>query len=75
MYRLDWLEKPAGKAIRELIQKTWHTDASGETNAQGAFTTRGVLGDYAITVTIGEKQKSVTAKLPAQGRDVAVTLD
>jgi endo-1,4-beta-xylanase len=75
MYRQDWSLKPSGEAIRELLLKIWHTDARGMTDAQGAFTTRGFLGDYVIQVSAASKTKSINAQLKAGGADVVVTLE
>ena len=35
LYRRDWSLKPAGAAYRDLVLKTWRTDASGKTGADG----------------------------------------
>jgi hypothetical protein len=51
MYRQDWSLKPSGEAIRELLLKTWCTDARGTTDAQGTFTVCGFLGEYMIQVS------------------------
>jgi GH35 family endo-1,4-beta-xylanase len=75
MYRQDWSLKPSGEAIRELLLKTWHTNARGTTDAQGAFTTYGFLGEYVIQVSAAGKTKSINARLEATGSDVVVTID
>jgi GH35 family endo-1,4-beta-xylanase len=75
MYRQDWSLKPSGEAIRELLLKTWCTDARGTANAQGAFTTSGFLGEYVIQVSAAGKTKSVNARLKAGGSDIVVTID
>jgi GH35 family endo-1,4-beta-xylanase len=75
MYRQDWSLKPSGEAVRELLLKTWCTDARGTTNAQGAFTTSGFLGEYVIQVSAAGKTKSVNARLKVGGSDIVVTID
>ena len=75
MYRRDWSLKPSGEAIRELLLKTWCTDASGTTDTQGAFTARGFLGEYVIQVNKAGKTKSINAQLKAGGSDVVVMID
>lgn len=75
MYRRDWTLKPSGKAIRELLLKTWCTDANGTTDAQGTFATRGFLGEYVIQVSTTGKTKSVNTQLKAGGSDVVVMID
>jgi len=55
LYRRDWTEKPSGAAYRRLVKETWHTDASGLTDATGHWHVRGFYGRYAITVALGGK--------------------
>lgn len=74
MYRQDWSLKPSGKAIRELLLKTWCTNARGTTDDQGIFTTCGFLGEYIIQVSVAGKTKSVNAQLKAGGSDVDVVV-
>jgi len=75
MYRRDWSLKPSGEAIRELLLKTWCTDTTGTTDAQGTFITCGFLGDYVIQVSAAGKTKSFNAQLKTGGTDVVVMLD
>lgn len=44
----DWSEKPAGKAWRELMTQTWHTDEEVMTDENGEATIRGFRGRYEI---------------------------
>ena len=46
--RDDWSERPAGKAWRELIHKTWHTETELVTDENGEATMRGFHGKYEI---------------------------
>lgn len=50
LLRFDLSPKPAYYAIRELFEKTWHTDAESETNADGVCTLRGFYGEYDIAL-------------------------
>ncbi|MCL1919498.1 MAG: endo-1,4-beta-xylanase [Kiritimatiellaeota bacterium] len=52
LFTKDWTPKPAAKAYTGLVNGEWKTDATGETNAQGSFRTRGFYGDYEVTVTL-----------------------
>jgi len=51
LWRKDWTLKPAGEAWLDLVHKQWWTDASGTTNDDGRFSTRGFFGDYLVTVS------------------------
>jgi endo-1,4-beta-xylanase len=67
LYRRNWTLKPAGEAFRKLVLETWRTDASGKTDAEGRFATRGFYGDYEVYVSFGGKQRTVkvTHRRPA----------
>jgi endo-1,4-beta-xylanase len=58
MIRRDWSTKPNYDAWNDLIYRQWWTDTQGVTAADGAFRTRGFLGDYDIDVTIGGVTKT-----------------
>ena len=76
MYRRDWSLKPSGEAIRELLLKTWHTDTTGTTDAEGTFSTRGFLGEYLIQVSVAGETKSISAPLGMTDRvDLAFVFD
>jgi endo-1,4-beta-xylanase len=65
MYRQDWSIKPNGQAYKDLLFKRWWTNATGPSNAAGQYGTRGFLGNYKVTVTLGAKsvvQNVVLAK-------------
>jgi GH35 family endo-1,4-beta-xylanase len=74
-FRKDWSIKPAGKAWIDLVFNKWWTRASGQTGAQGAYTTRGFLGDYEITATRGGKSKTVPFTLTKSSPRVNVVID
>ncbi|MGL4593714.1 MAG: endo-1,4-beta-xylanase [Thermoguttaceae bacterium] len=74
-YRADWSITPAGQTWLDLVKKTWWTSEKGKTNQKGQFSTRGFLGDYEITVTKGNKTKTLDVALPKQGENVNVVLN
>lgn len=74
LYRKDWTLKPAGEVYRQLVLDQWRTHVAGKTNAQGAFVTRGFLGDYVIEVTRGAQKKRVQGLLRSSGSEIVVTL-
>jgi endo-1,4-beta-xylanase len=64
LYRQDWSIKPNGQVFKDLIFKTWWTNVSGQSDSGGAYSSRGFLGDYDVTVTANGK--TVTQKLKLQ---------
>lgn len=70
----DWSLKPSGQAFKDLVFKTWWTNADGQTSAQGEFKTRGFLGDYDIAVTRNGASKIVSTSLPRAGGVVTVVV-
>lgn len=74
MYRKDWSLKPAGKAYKDLVFGQWLTNVQGQTDENGAYATRGFLGDYEVTVRASGKQKTVRTALGSAGTQVDVTL-
>jgi endo-1,4-beta-xylanase len=75
LYRRDWSLKPAGEAWNDLVLGQWWTEETGETDAEGQFATRGFLGEYAVTVTHGNKSRTVEASLSREGATVQVGLE
>jgi hypothetical protein len=66
-FRGDWSVKPNGKVWEELVTQKWRTDAQGKTDGNGLWATRGFLGDYEVTVQLGEKKISQRLSLDAGG--------
>jgi endo-1,4-beta-xylanase len=60
LIRKDWTPKPAWTALTTLIQKTWHTKATGRTTKAGTFTAKGFYGTYEVTVKVGGKTTKST---------------
>lgn len=75
LYTNDFSIKPAGRAYRELLLDRWSTRATGSSDDQGRFQTRGFLGRYEIRVTRGDRQKTVKGTLASGGTELSVTLD
>ena len=75
LFSRDWTLRPHGNVWKDLVLKTWWTDATGRTDARGRFTTRGFLGDYEVTAAAGGKGRSVRAQLQKAGSSVTVRLD
>ena len=75
LWNKDWSIKPAGQAYIDLVHKTWWTNADGQSNTRGEYSTRGFLGDYEIIVTANGKTKTVKMALPEEGRTLQVVLN
>jgi endo-1,4-beta-xylanase len=63
LFDANWNLKPVGQAFRDLVFKTWWTNVSGSSDANGAYNARGFMGDYKITATLGGKTISQNVKL------------
>ena len=75
LMRFDLSEKPAFRAIRDLFQKTWHTEFESKTDASGALPFRGFYGDYEVTATKGGKSETQTLHFSARGdADLKITV-
>lgn len=74
-FRKDWTTKPAALAWIDLVTNKWWTRASGETDAQGVYKTRGFLGDYEITATLGGRTKTIKTTLTKGNGAVVITLE
>ncbi len=74
MYRQDWSIKPNGQVFKDLVFDKWWTKANGQTNNNGQFGTRGFMGDYKITVTLGDKTVSRAVKLEKTSAEFVVKL-
>lgn len=75
LIRKDWTVKPNGQAWMDLVLKQWWTDMNTTTGPDGSCTTRGFLGDYKVTVTVGGKEKSTFIHLTAPDTTTVLTLD
>ena len=75
MIRKDWTLKPNGQAWMDLVLKQWWTDVYTATGPDGSCATRGFLGDYKITVTVGGVEKSTLVKLARPGTSTVIALE
>ncbi|SFD97794.1 Endo-1,4-beta-xylanase, GH35 family [Actinacidiphila alni] len=76
LYNADWSLKPNGQVWHDLVTRQWWTNASGTTDSAGAYTTRGFLGDYVVTVTANGATEKVHVDLATNaGRTVTVVAD
>lgn len=75
MLRTDGSLKPNGHAYLDLVRGQWWTDVEGRTDAQGAFQTRGFLGDYEVAATHEGETKSTILTLPKEGTRAEIVLD
>jgi len=66
-FRKDGSMKPNGKVWEDLVTRKWRTVESGKTDPNGLWATRGFLGDYEVTVTLGEKTLVQRMKLGLGG--------
>ena len=71
MIRKDWTLKPNGQAWMDLVLKEWWTDVTLTTGPDGSCSTRGFLGDYAITVG-DAKEKPTSARLSKDGATIKI---
>ena len=74
LFRRDWSVKPNGRVWQALVFDEWWTQVTAKTDADGRLTVRGFLGDYAVTVTAGERSKTVSLALPKDGASATVRL-
>ena len=55
LLRFDLSPKPAYFKIKELLQKTWHTEAELVTDKNGSAEFRGFYGDYSVVISSSEE--------------------
>jgi endo-1,4-beta-xylanase len=74
LYRKDWSIKPNGQAYKDLVLKRWWTNVTGQSDAAGKYGTRGFLGNYKVTVTLGAKTATRIVTLGKNSGEFVVTL-
>jgi endo-1,4-beta-xylanase len=74
LYRQDWSIKPNGQAYKDLLFKRWWTNVTGLSNTNGQYGTRGFLGYYKITGTLGAKTVTQTIKLEKTSGEFVIKL-
>lgn len=75
LIRRDWTLKPNGQSRMDLVLKEWWTDGTTATGPDGSCTTRGFLGEYKITLTVGAREKSTLVKLTRPAATTVLALD
>ncbi|MGC9469590.1 MAG: endo-1,4-beta-xylanase [Anaerolineae bacterium] len=75
LYEEDWTLKPNGQMWLNLVKDRWWTDEAGATDDAGLYETRGFLGEYKITVKVGETERVVPLTLLREGTEIVVTLE
>jgi len=71
----DLSPKPAYLALKRLIKGKWWTEQSLKTDAAGKASTRGFMGTYQLTITTGNKKKTVNVELVPGENIFDVVLD
>ena len=72
LFDADFTPRPAAIAYRDLIFKTWWTDLTVTTDAQGTAVVRGFLGDYEITTPRANGKLRQLTTLDARGTSVTL---
>ncbi|MBT4823460.1 MAG: hypothetical protein HON70_47600 [Lentisphaerae bacterium] len=71
----DWSIKPSGQAFVDLMSRDWTTSETAATGADGVATIRGFLGEYALSVRVGDAPPIQTGtSLSRQGGETVVRL-
>lgn len=71
----DLTPKPAYLALKGLIKGKWWTQQTLATDAAGQVSSRGFLGSYQLTITAGDKKKTVEVELVPGENVFDVVLD
>jgi len=77
LFRKDWSEKPNARAFRELLKRTWHTEAAAETDRDGACEIPAAFyGDYEITIVHadGRRATHLVRHAPGAGATHSLTV-
>ena len=75
LFREDWSVKPNGQAFIDLVFDEWWTEAETQTDADGACSVRGFLGDYEVTATHGGKTATQELTLGRDGLTQTIELE
>jgi endo-1,4-beta-xylanase len=74
LWRKDWSLKPNGKAWTDLVNKTWWTDVTGQADSSGGYETRGFLGKYTLSASLGSRKASARVSLVKSGGEFILKL-
>lgn len=66
IYNTDWTARKPALVWHDLIYKTWWTDSTQTTDANGSVQTRGFGGKYRVTVSKGSSTKAVEVHILEQ---------
>jgi GH35 family endo-1,4-beta-xylanase len=72
LYRRDWSLRPHGQAFLDTVFKEWWTNADGKSGRDGGYKTRGFLGQYEVSATVGGKTVTAPATLDRDGTTVTL---
>lgn len=72
LLRFDLTPKPAYFTVKNLLQKKWHTEESGVTDADGTFSFRGFYGDYDVEIETADGTVHKAFTLAKAGEGAAV---
>ena len=68
LVRFDMTPKPAYYAIKNLIEKKWHTETDVVTNKDGKASFKGFFGKYDVEITVGDKVITKEINLMKKGK-------
>lgn len=74
LWRKNWQPKPAGEAWMTLMKKTFNTDETRKSDAQGAATSRAFMGQMRVTATKNGVTTTQTVDLDTKGAQVKLVL-
>ncbi len=69
LLRFDLTPKPAYYALKNLIEKKWHTHVDAATDGEGALRFKGFYGEYEVTVTAKGKTEKRKINLYSKGKN------
>ena len=67
LLRFDMTPKPAYFALKNLIEKEWHTEAEITSDSNGKASFKGFYGDYSLQIEANGKTVSKDIKLYSRG--------
>lgn len=69
LLRFDMTPKPAYFAIKNLIEKEWHTEEKMNSDKDGKAKFKGFFGNYDIQISSGEKTVNKTIRLQSKAKN------
>lgn len=72
-YREDWSEKPNALVWKDLIFNQWMSSFDDKTDTEGKFSARGFYGDYTITFTHNNVERTLDFSV-VKGQENNITL-